>query len=67
MFFDRELYFAFFPFSALIFAHRAFADRDIRALTAADIVLLALDTFELFVRADETAALPLPFRAAIAP
>ena len=37
-------YFPFLPLlcSALIFAHRAFADRDILARTAADIVLLAL-------------------------
>ena len=42
-----ETYFAFFAFSALIFAHRAFAALAIFARTAADIVLLAVAPFEL--------------------
>jgi len=44
-----EAYLGFLAFSALIFAHRAFADRAIFARTAADIVLLALDPFGLVV------------------
>jgi hypothetical protein len=42
-------YFAFFAFSALIFAHRAFAALAIFARTAADIVLLPLVIFGLLV------------------
>jgi hypothetical protein len=60
-------YFAFFAFSALIFAHRAFAFREILARTAADIVLLELVTVEPLVRPDDTAVVPLPFKAVIAP
>jgi len=39
-----ETYFAFLVFSALIFAHRAFAARDILARPAADMVLLRIVT-----------------------
>jgi hypothetical protein len=60
-------YFAFFAFSALIFAHRAFAFREILARTAADIVLLELVTVEPLVRPDDTAVVPLPLKAVIAP
>jgi hypothetical protein len=59
-------YFAFFAFSALIFAHRAFAFRDILARTAADMVLLALAPFGLLVCDGEITALPPPFNAAMA-
>jgi hypothetical protein len=57
-------YFAFFTLSALIFAHRAFADREIRARTAADIVLLRLVPFELPVRSGDTEVVLAPFKAA---
>jgi membrane-associated HD superfamily phosphohydrolase len=59
-------YFAFFAFSALIFAHRALAARAIFAFTAADIVLLPLVPFVLLTCPDDTAALPPPFNAAMA-
>jgi hypothetical protein len=61
-----ETYFAFFAFSALIFAQRAFADREILARTAADIVLLPLAPFELLVRRGEAETVPPPFKTAMA-
>jgi hypothetical protein len=61
-----EAYFAFFTFAALIFAHRALADRAIFARTEADIVLLALAPFGLLVWPGDTTAVPPPFRAAMA-
>jgi hypothetical protein len=42
-----ETYFAFLAFSALIFAHRAFAAREILARTEADMVRLSLAPFGL--------------------
>jgi hypothetical protein len=64
---STKTYFDFLAFSALIFAHRAFADRNIFARTAADIVLLPLVIFGLLVSPGDTAVVPPPFRAAIAP
>jgi len=61
-----ETYFAFFAFSALIFAHRAFAARDILARTEADMVLAPFAPFGLLVRPGDTAVLAPPFRTAIA-
>jgi len=59
-------YFAFLAFSALIFAHRAFADRAIFARTAADMVLFVLAPFGLLACLGVTAAVPPPFSAAMA-
>ena len=53
--------------SALIFAHRAFAFREILALLAADIILLPFVLFGLLIRPTDTTALALPFRAAMVP
>jgi hypothetical protein len=60
-------YFTFLAFSALIFAHRAFANRESFARTAADMVCLMLLTLGALVCAEDTAIFPLPFKAAIAP
>ena len=51
---------------ARIFAHRAFAFREILARTAADIVLLPF-VLGLLISPADTTGLALPFRAAIAP
>jgi len=59
-------YFAFFAFSALIFAHHAFAFWEILARTAADIVRLPLVTVGLLVCPDDTDAVLTPFNAAMA-
>jgi hypothetical protein len=62
-------FFAFLPaaFSALIFAHRAFAARDILARTATDIVLLLFVPFRLALLRGVADVLVAPFKAAIAP
>jgi hypothetical protein len=64
---DLSRYFAFLAFAALIFAHRALADRAIFARTAADIVLLPLAPFGLLACPGDTATVLPPFRAAMAP
>ena len=62
-----EAYFAFFAFSDLIFAHRAFAARAIFARTAADMVLLPLARFGLLVDPGDMTVWAPPFKAAMAP